>query len=473
MADSIQEELKKLLDELDGDELQNLSEEKVLEMRKKLNPYGRTIEGSDKYLNFSITQIKHEYWKKLIISGFVGFLNRMNDEWKVPEGVPVTPVYDYLEDNTKVDTPAAILEKGYQRTIDDYEFNRRWMEKRLVVKEFLEEMFQFNPEEHVRSAYRPCRGDPERNPIETAAGKLAVDHHKASDKEFAANEELFDQEGNKYTMVKKKKVIKGVNGAPDKVIFKKVKVYDNVVDYSVKGPDGTVAVSKKVGDGPDPTLPQTVREFLPPHDIYGRFKSYYEGNYEQLRDFVKDAYCVKPDFELAINPYSVHDTEEEAEAFKRKHRNEVIAEVFTAVCGKWCFFDCFKEQRDNVNFYNDNTTILEEMMKQNQKDEELGRDLMKKRVKKLKQKNVIEDGPDAEAFKKWASENKSLTKMGAEYIGDMADDDIPDDAIQVDVWKVAKGGLELTKDKFYSSADASTVVPDEDSKKMLEESLKK
>jgi hypothetical protein len=48
--------------------------------------------------------------------------------------------------------------------------------------------------------------------------------------------------------------------------------------------------------------------------------------------------------------------------------------------------------------------------------------------------------------------------MGAKYIGDMADDETPEDAIEVPVWKIAKGGVELTKDKFYSQAEAPTFV---------------
>jgi len=467
---SIADELNSLLDELNDDELAELNEEKILEMRKNLNPYGRTIEGSDKHLNFSITQIKHEYWKKLIISGFVGYLNRMNDEWKVPEGVPVTTVYDYLEDPTKVDTPKSIVDKDNKRVVDEYEFNKEWMKKRVIVKEFLEEMFKFNPEEHVRSAYRPCRGDPERNPIETHEGKLAVDHLIKSDPEFAASEELYNdkESNNDFTIKTRTKVIKGINGAKDKVVNKKVKVYNNTVNYNNEDVDN----SKKV-TGKDHTIKQTVREFLPPHDIFGRFKMYFENNYEDIREFVKDAYSEKPDFELAINPYSVHDTVEEAETFKKKHRNEVIAEVFTATCGKWCFFDSFKEQRENVNFYNDNTIILEEMMKQLKKDEELGRDLMKKRVQKTKRRNVIEDGPDAEAFKQYVSQNKELTNMGADYIGDKADEDMPDDAVQVDVWRIAKGGVEITKDKFYSKAESSGLVEDKKEIEKIKNVMKK
>lgn len=422
-------EIANLLEEVDDEYLNELNEEEILELRKKLNPYGRTIEGSDKYLNFSITQISHEYWKKFIISAMVGFLNRMNDEWKVPEGLPVISVYEYLEDPSKLDTPKNVLEKGHQRIINDYEFNREWMKKRVIVKEFLEEMFQFNPQEHVRSAYRPCRSDPERAPINTPAGKLAVEHLKKTDSEFKSKEELYED----------------VQNTTSKTQSDMQPIRDTQHTTSTTGKDKTVSY--------------TTREFLPPHDMFGRFTLYYKENYEQLRDFVKDAYAEKPDLELAINPYAVHDTEEEAEAFKKKHRNEVIAEIFTAHTGKWCFFDSFKKQRENVNFYNDNTIILEEMIKQLERDERLGQDLMKKRVAKAKRRNVLLDGKDAESFKKWREQNSTIKNLKAEYLGDTVDDECPSDAIQVDVWKVNKTGDELIKDRFYTKAEAP-VLPE-------------
>jgi len=456
---SLAYELSNILDELNDDDLAELPEDKILEMRKKLNPYGRTIQGSDRYLNFSITQLSHEYWKKLIMSALVGYLNRACDEWKVPDGVPVVPVYEYLDDNTKLDTPQSILDKGYQKTIDEYEDNRNWMKKRIIVKEFLEEMFQFNPEEHVRSSYRPCYADTSRKPINTLAGKLAVNHLKRTDSEFRASVELHEDINGTTDVkndVKEYKIIKRAVKVKDPVTGKvKVKLVKTKVPVETNDTNDGKKLPENMEDN---KLPKTVRSFLPPHDIYGRFRMYMESNLEPLRDFVRDAFCIKPDLELAINPYSVHETEDEAEKFKKKHRNEVIAEVFTAHCGKWNFFDTFKEQRDNVNFYNDNTIIIEEMIKQLKSDEKLGQDLMKKRVKKVKKKNEIEVGPDAESFKKWRDQNSTIKNMGAAHIGDVVDDDIPDDAIQVDVWRVAKGGLELTKDKFYTASEAPTFV---------------
>jgi hypothetical protein len=437
---------------LKDEDLAGVSEEKVLEMRKSLNPYGRTIAGSDKYLNFSITQVSHEYWKKFITTAFVGYLNRMCDEWKVPSGVPVVSVYDYLDDPTKLDTPEAVLKKGDKGIIYDHEFNRKWMEKRLIVKEFLEEMFQFNPDEHVRSAYKPNFGDKSRTPLQTMAARVATQHLAKTDPKFRAELALNNQVNEVVTKKKVRKVIKGRDG--------KVRELISEVDVpnAVTPPAPTNPKPLNPEHPADPNVTSTVTNMIPPHDMFGRFKMYYTENLEQLRDATLNLYCEKPDLELAINPYAVHDDKDAAEAFKKQHANEVIAEIFTAHTGKWNFFDSFKEQRESVNFYNKNTAVLEEMVKQTEKDERLGKDLMEKRVQKEKKKNVIESGPDAENFKKWREENSDIQKLGAKHIGGMADEDCPDDAIQVDVWRVAKGGLEITKDKFYSQSEAPTFV---------------
>jgi hypothetical protein len=97
------------------------------------------------------------------------------------------------------------------------------------------------------------------------------------------------------------------------------------------------------------------------------------------------------------------------------------------------------------------------MTKQAERDERLGQDMMSKRVEKSKKMNELEAGPDAANLKQWVNENSNLAKMGAMYLGDKADDDIPEDAVQVDVWKIAKGGMQLVKDKFYTQAEAPSM----------------
>ena len=102
-SESAASQLTKLLDELDEVSLSKMTDDEVLELRKQLNPYGRTIEGSDKILTYSYTDLQFEYTKKLVTTTMIGFLNRMCDEWRVPDGIPVIPVYDYVKDPSKLD----------------------------------------------------------------------------------------------------------------------------------------------------------------------------------------------------------------------------------------------------------------------------------------------------------------------------------------------------------------------------------
>jgi hypothetical protein len=466
---SISEEIENLLNNINDEQLANLNADEINELRKKLNPYGRTIQGSDKYLNFSITLIRDEYMKKLYTTAMIGFLFRMCDEWKVPPGVPVTTVEDYLEDNTKINTPDMIKNGSDKNAIADYEFNKTWMEKRIHVYEFLEEIFQFNPDEHVRSAYRPNRKDKTRKPVETSSGKIAIDHLKKTEREFAITENEYEI-ANKENIPKFKKVtIKGKDGKTKTILRKEqsdTKQTENkqtdTKQTENKQSDTKQSDNKQTENKDfDPNCSDKVRSIIPPHDTFGRYTRYIKENYEQLRDAVKDLYCEKPEYELAINPYSWHDTSDDAEAFKKKHAKEVITEVFTAHSGKWNLFDSFKEQRENVNFYTEDTIILEEMVKQIERDEKLGRDLMEKRKTIAKKKNIIENGPHAESFNAW-KQNNPFAQQFQKTDNQKSDEEIMDeDVVQVDVWKIAKGGLELTKDKFYSQAEAPTFASEE------------
>lgn len=473
---SAAEELNSILNELNSADLANLPQEEIIKLKKKLNPYGRTIEGSNNYLNFSITLIQQEYWKNFVVTSFVAFLNRMVDEWEVPEGLPVVSVYEYLKDKTKLDTPQGVLEKNDKSAIYDYEFNRKWMEKRVIVKGFLEKYLQFNPDEHVRSAHRPNRADDTRSPVETMAGRLAVEHLMATDKDFKAREELYLEAMEAKRVAEEKKQVETKKPAATKQIRKvitdkngkKMTITKEVPVSELEAKDADKSIVNN--NMKDPTVANGAREMIPPHDTFGNFKTYMSSNFEELRDATNDLYCMKSEYELAINPYSWHDNPEQAEAFKKKHQKEVIAEVFTAHSGKWNFFDSFKEQRENVNFYNENTTILEEMVKQQEKDERLGQDLMKKRIEKAKRKNIIQSGPDAESFKKWRAQNNVLKNLGASHIGDQADPECPTDGIQVDVWKVSATSMEVTKEKFYTLAEAPTFVKEAQDRSTVEDS---
>lgn len=417
-SEQIADQLSKLLDELDDESLSKMSDKEILELRKQLNPYGRTIEGSDKILTFSYTDLRHEYIKKMVTTCMIGFLNRMCDEWKVPDGIPVIPVYEYTQNPEKIDEFEKTLSNPeFMRK--DLDFNKEYMAKRVIVKEFLEDMFQYNPDFHVRSAYKPNVNDPERTIIETPAGHLAIYQLKKSDPAFA-------EEWLQYT--REKKLQNDGNKNPPKKITSVVRKY--------------------------------CTEMIPPTDIYHRLQYYYDSNYEELKEIVNDLYCDKPDLETALNPYAWHNTEDEADEFINKHKDEVISTIFKAHSGKWNVFAPYKKIRDSMRFFNKKTQVLEEIAKQIERDAKLGADLMKKRIKVKKQKNVEKDGPDDPAFLRWKKNNDTLKDMGAESMNekDYAPENTPDNAICVPVYRLSSGGSKFEKTHFFSEASQPTVI---------------
>ena len=425
----IADQLSKLLDELDDESLAKMPDADVLELRKQLNPYGRTIEGSDKILTYSYTDLRHEYLKKILLTGMVGFLNRMCDEWKVPDGIPVIPVYDYVKDPSKLDE--------FEKTLKDPEFmrkdldlNKTYMAKRVAIKEFLEDMFQYNPDFHVRSSYKPNLDDPDRKIIDTPAGQLAIYQLKKADPEFNERWHIYERDQKNQQDVKEP-----------------------------REPSETDETQKIVSD-----VKKQCSEMILPADIFHRFQYYYDSHYEELKEIVGDLYCDKPDLESAINPYAWHDTEDDADKFIDKHQNEVITSIYKARSGAWNIFAPYKQVRESMRYFNKKTMVLEEIAKQIERDAKLGADLMKKRIKVKKQKNINEDGPDDPAFLKWKEGNTTLQDMGAELNkqDNECPNNCPDNAITVPVFRMSQGGQVFKKTHFFSEAAAPTVVNGQD-----------
>jgi exonuclease VII small subunit len=393
-----------------------MSDEDIIELRKKLNPYGRTIEGSDNILTYSYTDLRYSYLKRMVVTSMIGFLNRMCDEWKVPDGIPVIPVYEYVQNPEKLDEFEKTLQKP-ELMVDEIKENKEIMKKRVIIKEFLEDMFQYNPDFHVRSAYKPNTKDPEREIVNTPAGQLAIYQLKKTDSDFKN----------------------------DWIMYERAKKANKKEEPSEK------LVSQ---------IRQYCTEMIPPVDIFHKFSHYYDSNYEELKSIVNDLYCEKPELETALNPYSWHNTEDDADKFIDKHKSEVISTIYKAHSGKWNIFAPYKHIRESMRFFNDKTQVLEEIAKQIERDSKLGADLMKKRIKIKKKKNIDKEGPDDPGFLKWKEQNDTIKQMGGESLNekDYAPEECPDDAITVPVFRMSAGGTKVEKTHFFTQAEAPTSV---------------
>lgn len=440
-------DLESLLNELQSSSLEDLTEEEIIEYRKQLNPYGRIIQGSDKTLVFSYTNLSEKYMEKLLLTSMVAYLNRMLNEWHVPQYIPVIDVYEYVKDPTLIDSFAkdwTLTEKNKK----DIEDNKKWMEKRVIVKEFLEEMFQYNPDQHIRSAYKPQPKDLARGVVDTPAANLAISELSKRDLKF--REQMLEFDRVQKIIVMKEGSKMDVDDKLDTLVSKKVVLPDQhyiTMDYENLSME-------------DANLLRNACEMIPPVDTFSRFRNYYETNYDKLREAVQYLYCDKPDFDIAICPHAVLDSDEEADEYMKKHSKEVITDILKAKTGKWNFHAPFSVVRDSVKFFNENTIILEEIATQMEKDAKLGGELMKNRVRIQKRKNIEEDGPDTDLFNEWKANNSSLKDMKGYTLDadELAMKDAPEDAIPVPVFRIANG--KINKDYFYTKATPPEIPSD-------------
>lgn len=460
------DDFEHLLDmvKLDSNLVDDLTEEQVSELRKKLNPYGRTIEGSGKFTCASIINLSEQYMKRFLMTSLIGFLFRQCDEYELDDGEPPIPMDNFERFMSAYNdaVSAAIKSKDWlessavetkDKSDDDlspeYKAERlnhtrvvergEGFKRRLIVRQFLDGLFQFNPDLHVRSAYSDNPLDPER--VIPA-------------------------------QIKRKKETKKIVGKSGSVIEIPVKHED----------ENKMDKNDEVADEEKKRSESDLVKHIPPSDVFHRWTYYLESNYEECRHAVNDLYADKPDLEFAINVYDQFDHIEKAKKFVQKHKNEVIADIATLTNSSWCLLGSFKENRNRINFYNDKTAVIEEIFKQHEQDKKLGADLMRKRVKRKKQKNIKESGPEPEEFKQYKKDNPSaFSSMGAEDViqennqGTEEDnvvfknhEDCPYDAVQVDVFDFRKGGQLVKKSEFFTQAEAPEPIQQPDNDKIEE-----
>lgn len=431
---------KSLLEKLTPDNIAKLSPSQLETLRKELNPYGTTVEGRGNYLSFSYTNIQEQYWKQFMTTALIAFLNRKCDEYHVPEGIPVIPVYDYVQSPEKLQEYHENWQKDefLQKKIEE---NEKWMQKRVIIKEFLENAFQFNPDEHVRSAYNPNPSDPDRDLIKTPAAQFAI--QRLQKKDLVFRKSLLEYERTRNLM----NMAKSVSDRP----------YSHErLNWAVSP---SVSNEHLLGESPsDPTLFQAVYSMIPPADMFHHFTHYYQANYDRLLEAVQDLYCEKPDFDIAFNPLQWHQNMEDANKFIEKHRNDVISSILVAQSGKWTFIAPYAKVRQAERYYNDKTKVLERMMEHQKQSAKLGQDMMKRRIYKQKKQNIKDYGPDDEAIALYKERQKSINNLEENQVDQFdlnayekeLENECPDNAVQVNVINFSKGGQEVALRKFYT-----------------------
>lgn len=247
---------------------------------------------------------------------------------------------------------------------------------------------------------------------------------------------------------------------------------------------------------------------MPPADTMVRFTRYLDNHFEQLRDITSKVYGVTPDIEDAIQIMGTFDTEDDAKEFREKYQDDFTSQIRVLQHGKWGLTGPWEQNRDRMEYLNEHTQFLKEVMDRLDQDEKLGQDMMKKRIKKLKKRDIQKTGPDPASLSQYATATgKKLDRLGAERVelspeeksaaeaaveaakkapvdksavmktalredttpkvykhGEIVnanfedDDECPDDAVEVNVVEISKGGKQVQTSKFYTEADKDEVI---------------
>jgi hypothetical protein len=200
-----------------------------------------------------------------------------------------------------------------------------------------------------------------------------------------------------------------------------------------------------------------------------------EVNMEEIRNVVSTVYHEKPLLDFALIVYdTLEGTESEVNEKKRKwvskYNEELCSDLKVIKLDNWTLLGNFKKNRDEIDFYNRHTEVLRRIMDKHEEDKKLGKDLMMKRVRKTKEKNIKEQGRDADIMKQYQAQVQSLTDLGAKraltyeeqrqivdaqkIINDMKEvEDVPSNAIQVDVFTHKAENDKFEKTSFYTQSE--------------------
>lgn len=396
--------------------VKNASPEDLNKVFKSINPYGVVlpdkecnIKNSDNVPNLSISYTNYtlEFAQSYATTSLIAFLYRMLYEYKVPEEVPAFDIENYIKDPSIADPPSHITD---ERLLKMYEQNKKDMDERIVIWKFLNSQFEYDPDLHVRSSYKSNKNDPERRLPNTDAIRKALIRRNTIRKE-------------------------------------------PVQDYEAKVDD--------LNYDPKNDVEKRCFNHVPSVDFFLKQARYRDEHHEQFLQLVQDLYGLRPDMDFSICVYDKHKNKEDAEKFKRKHQKSVIASIINIDQNRWALLGPYQQNRARIDFYNEHTEALKQMIDKRAQDEPVATDIMKKKIKIKKKKNREDAGDDDEIVKQYFKDNKpDIAFMGGEHVTDFVtegektvDDVCPDDAVEVNMFNVSNGGMDMSVHKIYNPVE--------------------
>lgn len=474
------EELRALAERVKADPeiVNSLGEDDVRDLRIYANPFGTQLREGEFFANMSIINWSQARMKKMIMTGLIGYIFRLQMEYEPEEELEL--LRRKCEKDKEGQNSEFCLEREAELARESAAITKT---ARKLIGRFLARHFEFNPDKHLRGAATNPTGDPEREKAYQAAdegGRIRMQCEQLETKIKAKPESLYSfMRGN--TLAAHQSALRATALlARAKSTIESGMPLDDLRALILREKAQMEAIAMELGRVAGPleradTL--AAWEHNPPADVFHQFSRYFDNHYSEIDRVCTALYNDKTDIEFAIKLYSTHGTEEDARAYCDSHSREFTNDVLTISSVGTTLLGPFKGNRDRVNYYNSNTLILREMEKQAELDHKLGKDLMEKEIKKKKKQNIAENGPDASSLASYAGvasglslANRTITREEREKIerevAEAEDKEVPDDAIQMNKFITtydADGEAVLSREKFYTQAEAPLHLTDPES----------
>jgi hypothetical protein len=424
------------------DLLKKIDEKKLAALRTKINPYNVSIcEQDTHFVAFSYTLPQYEYLVKQITVSLVGFLNSAVDEWNVPAGVPPVSVYDYVKNPKIVDEMTADWTKD-EKVKEKLKKNDDFMKNRIVVKQFLEYLFQYDPNEHVRSAYSVPDPQEDRKEVVTPAAVLAIKEDTSTDRVRLLQDRRMQNLMNMAKSAQK--------GRPYSLARFNFLTDSRITQEQFRKFIGT--------DEKDINISNVVQEMIPPVDMFHNFKNYCDVNHEKIIEATDILYSELHDLNIAILPAFVSKSQQSVLSFIEKYKSEMTVPIYVAQTGKWTILESYKKNREVTDYVSKDSLLIKRMMEQRVKDAKTGKDMMEKQVKVKRKNHESEHGKAGKLVEKWQNFKKTQegddTAVGGIDLSSIVDDD-DDENVELPIFRINKGGLSINKSKVVINTNDS------------------
>lgn len=125
----------------------------------------------------------------------------------------------------------------------------------------------------------------------------------------------------------------------------------------------------------------------PSLDVFERLARYKEQHNSALKKEVNNLYAIRPGFEYAIQIYGVFDSDKASDDFKDTNGPSLSVDMYKGLTNKWILIESTEENADKTKYYSKDNEILENMIHQMKKDQEIGHKMIEKRRKDAVKQN--------------------------------------------------------------------------------------